>query len=78
MTKFYETCNRCDAEVICDCPYCEKLLEALKEVIDYTHGQGKYNYAHILSSADRLLASDDAWVKIDVMIKAAIKEADNG
>ena len=40
MTKFYETCNRCDAEVICDCPYCEPLLAALKEI---AKGEGKFN-----------------------------------
>ena len=40
MTKFYETCNRCDAEVICECPYCVPLLEALKEI---AKGEGAFS-----------------------------------
>ena len=54
MTKFYETCNRCDAEVICDCPYCEALLEALKAV------QKEYEKMHLETLVKSLI---DAAIK---------------
>ena len=64
MTKFYEICNRCDFEVICECPYCEPLLEALKEIIEITFVG--------------ILQEDEYMTAIDNICRTAIKEANDG
>lgn len=48
MTKFIEYCNQCESPVLCECPYCEELLKALREILDEIDKTNHHDPIYIL------------------------------
>lgn len=53
----------------------ERLRGTLQQVLDYRHGQGKYDLSHITNPHEKANAAHDLWYEVEADIRAALDAA---